>query len=216
MLVSRVQKAENRDAPPSAHERPMLNRYVPALPRLETRRLVLRVPMPADAAALAAFVTANREHFAEWDPVRDETFYTVDGSRSRLELMLQEAVAGRSLPLVLSRKHDPDQAIIGQCTFSGIAGYPFFAAYLGYGLDYRFVGQGLMSEALRAAIDYCFDTLNLHRIMANHLPTNVRSANVLRSLGFVPEGYARDYLLIAGRWQDHVLTALTNPRWNPG
>ena len=191
----------------------MLNRYVPALPRLETARLVLRVGMPADAEALAAFVGENRAHFAKWDPQRDEAFYTVEGSRSRLELMLQEAVSGRSLPFVLLRKHDPNQSIIGQCTFSGIVGYPFYAAYLGYGLDHRFVGQGMMSEALRAAIDYCFGTLNLHRIMANHLPTNVRSASLLRRLGFVPEGYARDYLLIAGRWQDHVLTALTNPSW---
>ena len=184
-----------------------------ALPRLETRRLVVRVPMPEDAEALAAFVTENREHFATWDPERDDTYYTVAGCRGRLEVMLQEAVAGRSLPFVLVRKGDSSGGIIGQCTFSGITGYPFYAAYLGYGLDHRFVGQGLMTEALEAAIGYAFRTLNLHRIMANHLPTNVRSAKLLRRLGFVPEGYARDYLLIAGRWQDHVLTALTNPDW---
>ncbi|HEX6995446.1 MAG TPA: GNAT family N-acetyltransferase [Gammaproteobacteria bacterium] len=191
-------------------------RNAPALPRLETRRLVIRVPMPDDAEALAAFVTENRAHFARWDPQRDETYFTVAGCRGRLEIMLQEAAAGRSLPFVLVRKDDPSGAIIGQCTFSGITGYPFHAAFLGYGLDHRFVGQGLMTEALEAAIGYCFRTLNLHRIMANHLPTNVRSANLLRRLGFVPEGYARDYLLIAGRWQDHVLTALTNPDWRRG
>jgi len=191
----------------------MLTRNAPVLPRLETARLVVKVPMPDDAAALSAFVSDNRAHFAEWDPERDESYFTVPCCRSRLEIMLQEAVAGRSVPFVLVPKHDPRGTIIGQCTFSGITGYPFHAAYLGYGLDHRFVGQGLMTEALRAAIDYCFGTLNLHRIMANHLPTNVRSANLLRRLGFVPEGYARDYLLIAGRWQDHVLTALTNPNW---
>jgi len=184
-----------------------------ALPRLETRRLIVRVPMPDDAEALAAFVTDNRAHFAPWDPQRDDAYFTVAGCRARLEFMLQEAVAGRSLPFVLVQKNDPSGAIIGQCNFSNITGYAFYAAFLGYGLDHRFVGQGLMTEALEAAIGYCFRTLNLHRIMANHLPTNVRSANLLRRLGFVPEGYARDYLLIAGRWQDHVLTALTNPDW---
>lgn len=194
----------------------MLSHKIPALPRLVTRRLVLSVPMPDDAEALAAFVSDNRAHFAPWDPQRDDAYYTVAGCRGRLELMLQDAAAGRSLPLVLFDRRRAPGAIIGQCTFSGITGYPFHAAYLGYGLDHRFVGQGLMTEALRAAIDYCFGTLNLHRIMANHLPTNVRSANLLRRLGFVPEGYARDYLLIAGRWQDHVLTALTNPNWKAG
>jgi ribosomal-protein-alanine N-acetyltransferase len=184
-------------------------------PRLETRRLVLRVPMPDDAAALAAFASDNRAHLAPWDPRRDDAYFTVDGCRGRVDVMLQEAVAGRSLPLVLQHRHEAPGSIIGQLNFSGIAGYPFYAAYVGYALDHRFVGQGVMSEALRAAIDYCFLTLNLHRIMANHLPTNVRSANLLRRLGFVPEGYARDYLLIDGRWQDHVLTALSNPDWQP-
>jgi hypothetical protein len=32
-------------------------------------------------------------------------------------------------------------------------------------------------------------------------------------LGFEKEGYAKDYLLIDGRWQDHVLTALTWREW---
>jgi ribosomal-protein-alanine N-acetyltransferase len=49
--------------------------------------------------------------------------------------------------------------------------------------------------------------------MANYLPQNERSARVLKGLGFVVEGYAKDYLYIDGRWQDHVLTALTNERW---
>jgi ribosomal-protein-alanine N-acetyltransferase len=46
--------------------------------------------------------------------------------------------------------------------------------------------------------------------MANYVPTNERSGRLLRRLGFVVEGYARDYLFIGGRFQDHVLTALTN------
>jgi ribosomal-protein-alanine N-acetyltransferase len=29
------------------------------------------------------------------------------------------------------------------------------------------------------------------------------------------EGYARDYLLINGRWEDHVLTGIVNPDWKP-
>jgi ribosomal-protein-alanine N-acetyltransferase len=67
-----------------------------------------------------------------------------------------------------------------------------------------------MSEALRATIAHVFGTLKLHRIMANHLPENTRSAALLKKLGFAVEGYARDYLFIAGAWRDHVLTALTN------
>ncbi len=84
---------------------------------------------------------------------------------------------------------------------------------LGFGLDHRLEGQGFMHEALRAAIDHVFDALSIHRIQANHQPQNLRSAALLRRLGFVVEGYARDYLRLDGAWRDHVLCSLTNPRW---
>lgn len=31
----------------------------------------------------------------------------------------------------------------------------------------------------------------------------------------VVEGYARDYLMINGQWQDHILTSLINRNWQP-
>ena len=68
---------------------------------------------------------------------------------------------------------------------------------------------------MRGIIAFAFGPLNLHRIRACYLPTNARSGAVLRRLGFVVEGYARDYLLIDGRWQDQILTSLINPDWQP-
>jgi len=50
-----------------------------------------------------------------------------------------------------------------------------------------------MTEALQLTIDFAFKQLNLHRLMANYSPTNVRSAKLLVRLNFVVEGYARDY-----------------------
>jgi ribosomal-protein-alanine N-acetyltransferase len=70
-----------------------------------------------------------------------------------------------------------------------------------------------MFEALSAAIDYAFRELNIHRIMANHLLDNERSARLLQRLGFVREGVAKDYLRIDGVWRDHVLNSLTNAQW---
>lgn len=43
-------------------------------PCLETRLLVLRVPTPDDAGAMAAFAIANRDHLAPWDPLRSESY----------------------------------------------------------------------------------------------------------------------------------------------
>lgn len=73
-----------------------------------------------------------------------------------------------------------------------------------------------MREGLEALLPHIFnqsifEDQPLHRLMAAHMPANTRSATLLSRLGFEREGYARDYLQIAGRWEDHVLTALLNP-----
>ncbi|MGS6274334.1 GNAT family N-acetyltransferase, partial [Enterobacter hormaechei] len=75
---------------------------------------------------------------------------------------------------------------------------------------------GLMFEALTAAIRYMQRTQHIHRIMANYMPHNKRSGDLLARLGFEKEGYAKDYLLIDGEWRDHVLTALTTQEWTTG
>ncbi|GJA95297.1 hypothetical protein KAM358_31290 [Aeromonas caviae] len=68
-----------------------------------------------------------------------------------------------------------------------------------------------MQEVVAAGIDHLFRERGLHRIMASYMPANLRSGALLERLGFEQEGYARDYLMINGRWEDHVLTALINP-----
>ena len=71
-----------------------------------------------------------------------------------------------------------------------------------------------MHEALQATIGHAFDAMRLHRIQASYLPANIRSARLLRKLGFRREGLAPQYLYIDGAWRDHVITALLNPRFD--
>lgn len=85
------------------------------------------------------------------------------------------------------------------------------ACYMGYALGPGAQGKGYMVEAARAGIEFMFDRVGLHRIMANYMPDNRRSAAVLSRLGFTVEGSAKDYLFLNGAWQDHVLTSLTSP-----
>ncbi len=59
---------------------------------------------------------------------------------------------------------------------------------------------------------YMFNQFNMHRVVATYTVTNQRSAALLERLGFEKEGYAKSYLNIAGTWEDHILTALINPK----
>lgn len=183
------------------------------LPILSSKRLIIRVPTERDADAMARFALENREHFAPWDPERTDDYFTADHWKRTLAEDVARAREGTHMQLILIDREHPDSNIVGQCTLSGITRGVFQAAYLGYGLDHRYVGRGLMAEALRVVIDYAFYEMNLHRIMASTMPHNERSLRLLERLGFEREGFAKDYLYLAGAWRDHVLTSLTNTNW---
>ena len=182
-------------------------------PELRTERLRLCLPAPGQAAEVAEFFARNEEHFAPWDPPRPDGFATAEFWRERLDRNRAEYQEGRSLRFfILLRESD---RIAGTCSFDNFARGPFQACTLGYGVGRDIEGRGVMTEALRAAIPFMFDVLGFHRIMANYMLENVRSARVLEKLRFVREGYAKDYLFIRGKWRDHILTALTNPNPKP-
>lgn len=186
-----------------------------APPRIETERLALAIGEPADAPAMAAYLARNRAFHAPTAPRMGEEFFTEAHWEERFPTHRDEFARAQSVRLLVRAKEAPRGAVLGVANFSNVVWGPFCACFLGYHLDARWEGRGVMFEALTAALAYVFDDMGLHRVMANHLPENVRSARLLRRLGFVPEGYARDYLFIDGAWRDHVLTALTNPRPSP-
>ncbi len=184
----------------------------PSPVRLVTDRLELVAPLDLDGAAeVAAFQARNRAHFGPWDPVRPEAFFEAGYWRRQLEDDARAQAADQRVRF-FARERDGG-AIIAHVHFANIVRGAFQSCHLGFGVDEARAGQGVMREALEVALGWAFEELRLHRVEANHRPENLRSAALLRRLGFVPEGYARDYLRIDGAWRDHVLTALTNPAW---
>lgn len=170
---------------------------------LTTSRLTLRTPQLEDDLALQVYEEQNRRHFAPWRGSIDS---------DALQNWVSEHENSQSFRFFLFQQNS--KSIIGQCNFTHIIRGPFQACYLGYHIDQQHEGKGLMKEALEKAIHYMFKEQNLHRIMANYMPANLRSAKLLQKLGFVIEGKAANYLLINGYWEDHILTALTNERWH--
>jgi ribosomal-protein-alanine N-acetyltransferase len=190
----------------------MLRRREPAQVCIETERLILRVAVPGDERKMADFYRRNREFLQPYSPTFDEELFSVRGWQDRIDATIAEYRAGKGLRLILVAKAELD-GVVGIANFTMITGFPTFTCNLGYSVDECRQGKGLMTEALSAANRYVFQELRLHRIEANYMPRNEASGRVLEKLGFVREGYAKDYILIDGRWEDHVRTALTNPNW---
>lgn len=182
------------------------------VPNLITPRTILRLATPEDVDAIIDFYRTNAIHLEKFAIPKPQSFYEKEFWRDRIAGSHQDFKQDKSCNLFIFDSENPSH-IHGFTNFFAFIRGAFHACILGYGLAEDSEGHGLMTESLTAAIEYVFSSLNLHRIQANHDPTNTRSANVLRRLNFVPEGYARDYLLVNGQWHDHVLTSLTSNRW---
>jgi [ribosomal protein S5]-alanine N-acetyltransferase len=71
--------------------------------------------------------------------------------------------------------------------------------------DPNYREQGLMSEALKAMLDYGFTTLNLHRIEAYTATDNLASIKLLEKNQFVKEAVLRSHYLYNDTFVDSVL-----------
>jgi len=178
-------------------------------PHIETPRTIMTIGQPKHAQALLDFMWENRAHFEPWEPLRSDNFYTLDATRERLEhsaLCYRDGSAMQFLAFDTTSNE-----IVGACNFANIVHRVFQACHLGYSIDAKRQGQGLMFEIVDAGIRHMFEVVGLHRVMANHMPSNERSAHLLQKLGFEREGYAKSYLKIAGKWEDMVLNSKINP-----
>ncbi|ASC72274.1 Ribosomal-protein-alanine acetyltransferase [Halomicronema hongdechloris C2206] len=182
------------------------------MPVLESERLILRLGDPKDIDSIIHYFTVNQAYLQPFEPQRPDNFLTPGYWAAELEARRQDAVQKRSLKLFIFEQAAP-AVVIGAINLNNMIWGVFQAATLGYSLAAAKQRQGYMSEAGSQLIRYGFEVLNLHRIMANYMPHNQRSANVLKRLGFEIEGTAKDYLFINGGWQDHVLTSRINPDW---
>ena len=183
-------------------------------PRLLADRFELRLADEADVPRILAYRRENADFFAPFEPERAADHFTEAYWVGQVAKHRAEFDEGQAVRMVMFEP-GPDAPVLGIVAFSNIVRGPLHSCFLGYALAERQQGKGLMTEALRLGIRYMFDEMHLHRISANYLPHNTPSAAVLKRIGFTVEGYARDYLRIDGRWQDHILTSLLDPDWTP-
>jgi len=174
-----------------------------------SERLLVRTPIRGDGARYARYYVRNREFLQAFSPTFDAGMFSASEWEASIPIIQQHFVNGSAARFVLVEDDD----IIGVANLTQMTRSPSHSAILGYTLSEQHQGRGLMGLALTDVVQWAFQMRNLHRISANYMPRNERSGRLLRRLGFQVEGYARDYLLINGVWEDHVLSALANPDW---
>ena len=165
---------------------------------------------PAHSVILANYYAVNEAHLQRWSPAVPYGHHSVESWRRRLEIREEEMRNHSAIHFIGTDTEESH--VIGTCSLSNVIRGVFLACHLGYSCAERYEGQGYMKKIVSHGINYAFNDLKLHRVMANYMPENERSGGLLQSLGFEREGLAKDYLHINGKWEDHVLTSLLNTK----
>jgi ribosomal-protein-alanine N-acetyltransferase len=178
--------------------------------RLVHDRIEVRPFRARDALGWTEVRIRNEQWLAPWEgrppsqpPLPWRGRHTPTVFATMLRNQRREARAGRMLPFAVT----VDGRLAGAVTANVVRG-AFDSAYVGYWVDQRVAGQGVLPTALALVVDHCFGPVGLHRIEANVRPENTASLRVVRKLGFREEGLHRRYLFIDEDWRDHLSFAL--------
>ena len=166
-------------------------------------RVTIEAPTLSDRADFLEAVRRSKKLHATWvSPPATAADYARLVARAKLPTR-------RTFLVRVSETGD----IAGVVTLGDIIFGLFQGAFIGYYAFEPSAGNGYMSEGVALVLDFAFEKLGLNRVEVNVQPKNVRSLRLARRLGFRREGYSPKYVKIAGRFRDHVRTAMLAEEW---
>lgn len=183
----------------------MSERRGPALTdELTTPRLVVRAFRPDDAEALYATVADSREHIARWLLWTDQHGSVAD-SRAFIEQAREQWQQAQDFTFGVFAR-DSGALLGGLGLHPRAWNVPFFE--VGYWLAASAEGNGYMTEAASALVDYAIRDLGALRVEIHCDALNTRSAAVARRLGFTQEALFRKHMRRPdGRLRDTLVFA---------
>lgn len=79
---------------------------------------------------------------------------------------------------------------------------------IGYMILPQYKGQGIVTEAIKAVLEYGFEDMNMHSIEAVIDPDNIASERVLQKNGFVKEAHILENEYYDGKFWDTVIYSI--------
>jgi len=172
------------------------------IPTLETPRLILRPPVPADSGAISRYLNN----------------FAVAGNLARVpypyrpsdaEAWLASFRADRPAEAAQFAIELPGAGYVGQVGFNAGGAAP----ELGYWLAEPFWHRGIMTEAAGAAVDWLFTVTDTSTIRSGAFAFNKASLAVQKKLGFIETGVSMRHCLARGEDVRHIDTQLSSAGW---
>jgi ribosomal-protein-serine acetyltransferase len=170
----------------------------------------IRLLEPCDAEAVFAVADRDRAYLRDWLPWVDRT-HSADDVRHFIE----DAVSPQ-----WADNRGPQCGIWIDGSLAGSVGCHAIdwvnrACSLGYWIESRRQGQGIVTRCVSAMLDYLFDEMRLHRVVIQCAVGNLRSCAIPERLGFTKEAVLRDAQLNGARWLDLATWSILEDEWRP-
>jgi ribosomal-protein-serine acetyltransferase len=167
----------------------------------------LRLLEERHAEELFALMKRNWEHFRQWMPNLHQE-YAVEDARNFIRGGLEMMANNKGFRAGIWY----DGELAGLIGLKSVD-WANRNANIGYWLGASFQGQGLVTKACRAVIDYAFGELKLHRIDILCAPGNLKSRAIPERLGFRQEGTFREVQWLYDHFVDLVIYGLLASEW---
>lgn len=189
----------------------------PVTTTLLSPRLRLRMPSAADWPVWRRVREDSRDHLVPWEPLWPANALTQRAFHGLCRRAWRDWRVGHAycFLIFLQAPNGEEGELVGGINLLDVQRGNSQMGTVGYWMARPHCGHGYMTEAVGLVRDFAFQTLRLHRLEATCMPHNHASAAVLTKAGFTEEGFAKSYLRINGRWEDHLLWGMSyNPAQN--
>ncbi len=179
------------------------------LPKIDTDRLILRRLEYSDLKDIFDYAkhSAVSEHLI-WDAHETE-----HDSIEFLNFVNEKYNKNQPAPWAIELKKE--QKVIGTIGFLNWDKINS-KGELGYVLHCYYWKKGLMTEALKAVIDFGFNNMYLNRIEARTVPENIPSQRLLEKVGFIKEGLLREQMLIKNKFKNFFIYSILKKEYWKG
>lgn len=180
-----------------------LNEAFREFPVLETERLILRRIESKDAEVFYKL-------YSDYEVMKyfgKEMFTSFKQAEEKVNIEVTAFNNKVAIRWAITLK--PDDVMIGSGGFWKIS-KEHYRAEIGYDLLPEFRGKGIMTEAVKAMIEFGFGKMKLHSIEANTDPENLPSNKMLEKLGFKLEGNFKENFFFNGKFLDTFTYSLIN------
>jgi RimJ/RimL family protein N-acetyltransferase len=178
-----------------------------AFTQIESERLVLRRFKDSDLQPFMAYRNDPEvARYQSWESCneREAKNFIREAGAARA------GVPGEWFGFAIESKETGD--LIGDCALR-IDEHEPYRAEIGFTLAREHQGRGFASEAVSLLLDYAFEALGLHRVVAIADCRNAPSWALLERLGMRREGHFLQNTWFKGGWADDYLYAVLKDEW---